>query len=99
VLINIFHVSEEDISGVIKAWTADASWMKQQSGFISTQLHQGIAGSNVLMNYAIWESVTHFRNAFNHPDFKRSLEAYPSSTVASPHLFKRMSIPNVCVGP
>ena len=99
VLVNIFQVSDEDMLAVIKAWTADALWMKRQRGFISTQLHQGIAGSNVLMNYAVWESVAHFRDAFNHPDFKRALEAYPSSTVASPHLFKRLSIPNLCVGP
>jgi heme-degrading monooxygenase HmoA len=98
-LLNIFWVTEEDSSAVIKAWAADALWMKQQPGFISTQLHQGVGGSTVLMNYAVWESVSHFRAAFNHPDFKRALEAYPSSTIASPHLFKRLSISNLCVGP
>jgi len=53
----------------------------------------------VLMNYAVWESVAHFRAAFNHPEFKQSLERYPSSTIASPHLFTRLSIANLCVGP
>jgi heme-degrading monooxygenase HmoA len=72
---------------------------EKQPGFISTQLHQGIAGSNVLINYAVWESVAHFRAAFNHPEFKQSLERYPSSTVASPHLFTRLSVANLCVGP
>jgi heme-degrading monooxygenase HmoA len=98
-LVNIFQVAEEDSSAVIKAWAADALWMKQQPGFISTQLHQGVGGSTMLMNYAVWESVPHFRAAFNHPDFRRALEAYPSSTIASPHLFKRLSVPNLCVGP
>jgi heme-degrading monooxygenase HmoA len=99
VLVNIFQVAEADIPALIKAWAEDASWMKQQPGFISAQLHQGIAGSTVLMNYAVWESVAHFRTAFNIPEFKRSLEQYPSSAVASPHLFTRLSVPNLCVGP
>jgi len=47
----------------------------------------------------VWESVAHFRAAFNHPDFKRALEHYPSSAVASPHLFARLTVPNLCVGP
>ena len=97
--MNIFQVTESDLPQLLKAWAADAIWMKRQSGFISTQLHQGIAGSMVLMNYAVWESVEHFRAAFNHPEFKNALAQYPSSAVACPHLFTRLSIPNLCVGP
>lgn len=99
VLVNIFQVAETDIPALLKAWENDANWMKQQPGFISTQLHQGIAGSAVLMNYAVWESVAHFRAAFNHPAFKKALEQYPSSVVASLHLFTRLAVPNLCVGP
>ena len=99
ILVNIFTVSESDIPVLLKAWEDDANWMKQQPGYISTQLHQGIAGSTVFMNYAVWQSVTHFQAAFNHPNFKQALEHYPSSAVASPHLFTRLTIPNLCVGP
>ena len=99
VLVNIFHVAEADIPALLRAWESDANWMKQQPGFISTQLHQGIAGSTVFMNYAVWESVAHFRAVFNHPEFKKALEKYPSSAVASPHLFTRLTVPNLCVGP
>ncbi len=88
VLVNVFTVA-----------AADANWMKKQPGYISTQLHRGIAGSTVFLNYAIWESVAHFRAAFSHPDFKSTLEHYPSSAVASPHLFERLTVPNLCVGP
>jgi heme-degrading monooxygenase HmoA len=98
VLVNVFHVAETDIPALLKAWENDANWMKQQPGFISTQLHQGIAGSTVLMNYAVWESVAHFRVAFN-PAFKAALNQYPGSVVTSPHLFTRLTIPNLCVGP
>jgi heme-degrading monooxygenase HmoA len=99
VLVNIFEVAPEDISALLAAWEADANWMKQQPGYISTQLHQGIAGSSVFMNYAVWESVAHFRAAFSHPEFKKALEHYPSSAIASPHLFTRLTVPNLCVGP
>jgi heme-degrading monooxygenase HmoA len=99
ILVNVFTVAEGDIPTLLAAWTADANWMKQQPGYISTQLHRGIAGSTVFLNYAIWESVAHFRAAFTHPDFKNALANYPSSAVASPHLFERLAIPNLCVGP
>ena len=99
VLVNIFQVAEADIPALLEAWTNDATWMKRQPGFISTQLHRGIAGSTVFMNYAVWESVAHFRVAFHHPEFKAALDQYPCSVVASPHLFTRLSVPNLCVGP
>ena len=96
VLVNMFQVAEEDIPQLLQAWEADANWMKQQPGYISTQLHQGIAGSTTFMNYAIWESVEAFRNAFSSPDFQAHFAAYPDSTIASPHLFKKVSVPNLC---
>ena len=99
ILVNIFNVAESDIPALIAAWEADANWMKMQPGYISTQLHRGIAGSTVFMNYVIWESVAYFRAAFKHPDFKSALGQYPDSAVASPHLFTRCSVPNLCVGP
>jgi heme-degrading monooxygenase HmoA len=99
ILVNVFQVAEADIPALLKAWENDANWMKKQPGYISTQLHQAIGGNTLFLNYAVWESVAHFRAAFNHPDFKSSLEQYPSSTIASPHLFKRLTVPNLCVGP
>ena len=98
ILVNLFTVAAGDIRALLTAWAADADWMKQQPGYISTQLHRGIAGSTVFLNYAIWGSVAHCRSAFSHPDFKSALEHYPSSAVASPHLFERLAVPNLCVG-
>jgi heme-degrading monooxygenase HmoA len=95
VLVNVFQVAEGDVPALLKAWEADANWMKRQPGYISTQLHQGIAGSTVFMNYAVWESVAHFRAAFTHPEFKKAMEHYPPSAVASPHLFTRLTVPNL----
>lgn len=97
ILVNLFTVAETDIPALLTAWESDANWMKRQSGFISTQLHRAIGGSCMFMNYAVWESVDHFRAAFTHPDFIQALSAYPSSTIATPHLFSKVAVPNICV--
>jgi len=97
VLVNLFTVEAQDVPALLKAWENDANWMKRQPGFISTQLHRAIGESCVFLNYAVWESVEHFRKAFTHPDFQNSLGAYPCSAIASPHLFQKLSIPNLCV--
>jgi len=36
----------------LQVWADDAAFMKQQPGFISTQLHQGTAGSTTFINAA-----------------------------------------------
>ncbi len=96
ILINVFTVDAAEVDALLAAWEHDANWMKQQPGYIATQLHRGIAGSCVFLNYAVWESVERFRAAFTHPDFARALAAYPSSAVAQPHLFSRVAVPNLC---
>ena len=96
VLVNLFTVAEADIPALTAAWERDATWMKQQPGFLSTQLHRAIGGSCMFMNYALWDSVNDFRAAFTHPDFVSALAAYPSSAVAQPHLFSRVAVPNLC---
>ncbi|MSU61676.1 MAG: antibiotic biosynthesis monooxygenase [Pedosphaera sp.] len=96
VLVNLFTVAAPDVAALLKAWEADANWMKQQPGYISTQLHRAVGESYVFMNYAVWESAAHFKAAFSHPDFRATLGAYPSSVVASPHLFERVAVPNLC---
>jgi len=96
VLINLFSVAEREIPALMAAWEKDANWMKQQAGYISTQLHRAIGDSCMFLNYAVWESVAHFRAAFTHPDFLHALGAYPSSTVAQPHLFRKVAVSNIC---
>ncbi|MDQ4074042.1 MAG: antibiotic biosynthesis monooxygenase [Thermoproteota archaeon] len=97
ILINKFNVKPEDVDQLLKAWSDDASYFKQQPGFISTQLHRGIGGSCVFINYAVWESTQLFRQAFANPEFKSKLGAYPDSTVTSPHLFQKVAVPGICV--
>ena len=96
ILVNPFTVARDEIDQVVKAWEADASWLKKQPGYISTQLHRAIEPSTMFFNYAVWESMAHFRAAFTHPEFQATLAAYPDGTTASPHLFKRVAVANLC---
>jgi heme-degrading monooxygenase HmoA len=97
VLVNTFVVPPEDADRFLTAWAADAAIMKRQPGFISTQLHRGIAGSGAFLNYAVWESTAHFRAAFMNPEFRARLAEYPESATASPHLFRPIAVPGICI--
>lgn len=98
VLMNVFTLDPADEQTFLKVWQDDAAFMKRQPGFISTQLHRAIGENATYLNYAVWESNAHFRAAFAHPEFKASLAAYPSSAIASPHLFQKVAVPGICVG-
>ena len=93
VLVNIFTLDKADEPGFLKVWQDDAAFMKRQPGFISTQLHRALGESPTYLNYAVWESTAAFRAA----DFQAKLSAYPSSAVASPHLFQRVAVQDICI--
>ncbi len=97
VLLNLFEIDQADEDALMRAWEADANWMKRQPGYISTQLHRGVGASRLLLNYAVWESIAHFRAAFTHPEFASALANYPSSAVAAPYLFRKLSVANLCM--
>jgi heme-degrading monooxygenase HmoA len=97
VLVNVFTLDKADEQTFLRAWQDDADFMKRQQGFISTQLHRAIGESPTYLNYAEWESTADFRTAFSHPDFIAKLSAYPSSAVATPHLFQKVMVPGICV--
>jgi heme-degrading monooxygenase HmoA len=97
ILINKFNVKPEEVDQLLAAWAADATFFKRQPGFISAQLHRGVGGSCVFINFAVWESVEHFRQAFSQPEFREAMRAYPPSTMASPHLFQKVAVSNICV--
>ena len=97
VLVNIFTLDKADEQAFLKAWQDDAVFMKEQPGFISTQLHRAIGENPTYLNYAVWESTAHFRAAFTNPGFRAKLASYPSSAVATPHLFQKVAVPGVCV--
>ncbi|MFE0753537.1 antibiotic biosynthesis monooxygenase family protein [Inquilinus sp. NPDC058860] len=97
VLVNVFTMDPADEQAFLRAWQGDAEIMKRQPGFISTQLHRAVGDSPTYLNYAVWESIADFRAAFTNPEFRAKLAAYPSSAVASPHLFQKTAVPGICV--
>ena len=96
-LINTFAVSPDEVEPFLSAWAEDAAYFKRQPGYISAQLHRGIAGSCVFLNIAVWESVDHFRRAFTQPEFRARLDRYPASAVTSPHLFRKVAVHDICI--
>jgi heme-degrading monooxygenase HmoA len=97
ILINPFTLEKADEQTFLRVWQDDAAFMKRQPGFISTQLHRAIGESPTYLNYAVWESNAAFRAAFTNPEFLAKLSDYPSSIVASPHLFQKVAVPGICV--
>jgi len=97
VLINQFSVPPEDADRFLEVWADDAAFMKQQPGFISTQLHRGTAGSSTFMNVAVWESAKALGQAFRSPEFQTRAARYPDGAVAVPHVFKKVAVPGICV--
>ncbi|CZU51312.1 antibiotic biosynthesis monooxygenase family protein [Enterobacter ludwigii] len=97
VLINLFAVLDPaDEVGFLDAFKAAAEVITKQPGFISMQLHRAIGDSPTYLNYVVWESTEAVRAAFTDPEFLAKLPAYPSSVVASPHLFQKVAVPGFC---
>lgn len=97
ILLNKFTVKPEDTDQFLKVFAETTEGFKQQPGFISAQLHRGIGGSNTFFNYVVWESANHFKQAFSRPEFRSNMaDVLPNATM-SPHLFKKVAVPGICV--
>jgi heme-degrading monooxygenase HmoA len=97
VLINQFNLAPGDTERFLQVWADDAAYMKQQPGFISTQLHRGTAGSTTFVNVAVWESSQALGRAFASPEFQARAARYPDSTIAAPHVFTKVAVPGICL--
>jgi quinol monooxygenase YgiN len=98
ILLNKFSVDPKEFDQFLKGYAIDNEKFKQQPGFISTQLYKSIDGSGTFVNYAIWESAAHFKRAVNNVmNPNDTMSAFPASTVASPHLFKKVAVQGICV--
>ena len=97
ILLNKFTVKTEDVDQFLKVFATTTEMFKQQPGFISAQLHRGIGGSSTFFNYVVWESAENFKQAFSRPGFRSSMAELLPDTIMSPHLFKKVAIPGICV--
>ena len=101
ILINKFNVKPDKVEQFLEDWGKDAINFKQQPGFISAQLHKGIGNSSVFINYAVWESLEDYKKAINKLLFSSNIQSpllkyYDESLVISPHLFKKVAVPEIC---
>jgi heme-degrading monooxygenase HmoA len=97
ILVNVLTVASSDVDQLLAAWASDAALLRQQPGFISTQLHRGIAGSGTFLNYAVWETVAQYRAARTNTKLRAQALPYPKSLTAKPHLFRTIAVPGICV--
>ena len=101
ILINKFNVKPDKVEQFLKDWAEDAINFKKQPGFISAQLHKGVGKSSVFINYAVWESLEHYKAVINKRSFSSEsqsplLKYDDDSLVISPHLFKKVAVPGIC---
>ena len=99
ILINKFNVKPKDLDQLLNAWTADAAYLKQKPGFIYSQLHRGIGGSCVFINYAVWESVRHTlsrRQAILHLGRRLHLIQIVLRGITL-SFFRKVAVPGICV--
>ena len=94
VFMNKFTVKPQDPDQFLKAWEKDATYFKSQPRFISAQLHKTL----VPVVYSLTTPFgSHFRKAVHKSDFQTWLSNYPGSTIISPHIFKKVAVPGICV--
>ncbi|MFE3175080.1 antibiotic biosynthesis monooxygenase family protein [Amycolatopsis sp. NPDC059090] len=92
VLANTFVVPEGKTEEFLAIFKKQAEYMKAQPGFVSLQMHRGTAGSQLLMNVAVWESTGALAAAFGSPEFQR-LAAETSDDIESyPHIFEQVDV-------
>ena len=97
VLIHQFTVRPEEADQLLRAWSP----MRPISSGVRLHLRPNAPWNRercVFLNYAVRESVGQFPAAFQRPESRERLAAYPPNTVTSPHLFQRVHVPNICVG-
>ncbi|MGW4120042.1 antibiotic biosynthesis monooxygenase family protein [Nocardia sp. NPDC004711] len=95
-VINIFAVPAELADDFLKIWAADASFMKWEPGFVSTQMNRGIGGSQLFANVAVWESSAALLAALSNPEFQQGAAKYPDGIVTYPTAFQKIAVEGIC---
>jgi len=89
VLINEFNVAPEDTERFLEVWADDAAHMKQQPGFISTQLHRGTTGSTTFVNAAAGSRQERSPRRSARPGFRNAPPATPKTPSPPPTSSRR----------
>ncbi|MFB4304370.1 antibiotic biosynthesis monooxygenase family protein [Actinomadura sp. NTSP31] len=92
VLANTFVVPKERTEAFLTLFQRQAEFMRAQSGFVSLRMHKGTAGSDLLLNVAVWESTEALATAFGSPEFQRMAAEFPDDIVSYPHIFEQIDV-------
>ncbi|MGW4351505.1 antibiotic biosynthesis monooxygenase family protein [Nocardia sp. NPDC004582] len=95
-VINTFVVPAELVDDFLTTWTDDASFMKSQPGFVSTQMHRGFGGSQLFANIAVWESSAALLAALSNPEFLQGAAKYPDGIITYPTAFQKLAVEGIC---
>jgi heme-degrading monooxygenase HmoA len=89
--------SEGEVETFIEVWTKVINFMRTLPGYISVQMHCGIDGANVLVSYAVWESLDAYRAEHEHSALMEGQKKVPEDRVARVVLVQKIAIPGICV--
>lgn len=92
VLANTFFVPKERTDAFLALFRKQAEFMKAQPGFVSLRMHQGTAGSQLLLNVAVWETTEALAAALSNPEFQRVAAEFPDDVVSYPHIFEEIAV-------
>lgn len=91
VLANTFVVPKDKSESFLAHFQRLAEFMRSQPGFLSLQLHQGTAGSQLFMNVASWESTEALARALGNPQFQAMSAEMGDDIVSYPHIFEKIA--------
>jgi hypothetical protein len=100
ILFNRFTLRPEDIDQFLKVF---ATITRCSSGKLDlfrlscTEVLEGEYFLQLCCNYVVWESAEHFKQAFNRSELRSSMAELLPNTAMSPHLFKKVAVPGICV--
>jgi heme-degrading monooxygenase HmoA len=97
VVIGTYTAPADQMENLIKGWIGVSDFMRRQPGFLSAQMHRAIGSANVLVNYAVWESLDAFRAAHDNPKFGELDAHMPADAVFRHLLVEKIAIPGLCV--
>lgn len=97
-VINRYTVDADATGQFLAEWQIHAAYMKRCPGYICTQLYRSIGTWATFANLVVWESTRQLRAAVTAPEFTATMQAYPDSLVASPHIYTTHAVPGICTG-
>ncbi len=93
-----FNVPAKHEQQFLEAWKNHWLCMRYFTGYLGEQLHKGIGGSDVFINYSTWESVEQFAVAFGSQDSQAWVAAYPDDVTLAGQLLEKIAVEGVCKG-